>query len=431
MTKELRQAISLLQYSTIELTAFIQEQALENPLIELKEPSSSTLAEHVKEMREDVDEGGMIQDKNDSSPFDYLRIERLALSDYLIQQVRYLPLSKEELSWLYYFIYSIRDDGYLSRSLEDLQNDLEISTEEAEATLSRLQSLEPAGVGARSLQECLLLQLQRKKERDPLAETIVAHYMDLLAEKRWKQLSKELQVSLSDIQSAYDRIQQLDPRPGTHIGGEPTSYLIPDVTIEWVEGELAILLHDDYLPKISLNRQYQSLLLDSGNQEASQYVKQKYQQIQWLMKSIQQRQQTLLKVAEAILAHQRDFFTSKDGMLKPLTLREIAEEIGMHESTVSRATTNKYAQTPRGLFELKSFFSSSIQNGFGELTSSDSVKHYIKEVIASEEKQKPLSDQKIVSWLKEEKGITVSRRVIAKYRDELGIPSSNKRKRYE
>ncbi|BAB07282.1 RNA polymerase factor sigma-54 [Halalkalibacterium halodurans] len=430
MTNELRQAISLLQYSTVDLAAFIEEQALENPLIELKDRSDRVLSEHIRMMREERPEGEGTLDWSQSSPFDYLHVERLNLSDYLIQQARDLPLNKNEFEWLCYFIYSLRDDGYLSRSLHSLQADLGLTDQEAEKTLYHLQHLEPAGIGARSLQECLLLQLQRKKQRDPLAETIVEHYMELLAEKRWKMIADDLQISLADVQRVYDCIQQLDPRPGSQIGGEPTNYLVPDVTIDWVEGELTILLQDDYLPKITLNRQYQTLLTD-GEGEAAQYAKEKYHQMQWLVKSIQQRQQTLLKVTEAILRKQRAFFEEKEGALQPLTLREVAEEIGVHESTVSRATTNKYAQTPRGLLELKSFFVSSISSRFGEKgPSSDSVKKLVRKLVEEENKAKPLSDQKIAHLLKDQYNVEASRRVIAKYRDELGIPSSTKRKRY-
>ncbi|MDV2684211.1 RNA polymerase factor sigma-54 [Alkalihalophilus lindianensis] len=432
MTQELRQAINLLQYSTTDLSAFIHEQALENPLMDLQDQASIQTGSESSYIEGSISKTKSYQKSEDeASPIDYALIDQVSLSEHLISQAGEIALSKEREKQLHYFIFSLREDGYFCRSFTEVCNDLMISEEEGEDVLRILQSFDPAGVGARSLQECLYLQLKRLSNKAPLAEMIVMHHMEDLASKKWKALAAELDVTLADIQDVNDLIQTLDPRPGTQFSGEPTNYLIPDLSITWKDSELVVQLIDDSLPPIRLNRDYEKLLKQPNQAEASEYAKQKYQQIQWLLKSIEQRQQTIKKVAEAIVRHQRAFFESKNGVLKPLTLKDIAEEIEMHESTVSRATTHKYAQTPRGLYELKAFFTSSVKNGFGESTSSQSIKELIKELVANESKAKPLSDQKIVTWLESEKGITVSRRAIAKYRDELGIPSSAKRKRYE
>ncbi|MDV2886218.1 RNA polymerase factor sigma-54 [Alkalihalophilus pseudofirmus] len=432
MTQQLRQAINLLQYSTTDLSAFIHEQALENPLIDLQDQASMQAGSESSYIGASAPRSGSTRKSEDeASPIDYALVDHKSLSEHLVSQAGEIALSEELERQLQYFIFSLREDGYFCRPFEEVCSDLAISTEEGEDVLRILQSFEPAGVGARSLSECLLLQLKHLSNKAPLAEIIVSRHMEDLASKKWKTLAAELDVTMSDIQDVYDLIQTLDPRPGTQYSGEPTNYLIPDLSITWKNGELFVQLIDDSLPPIRLNRDYEQLLHRSNQAEATEYAKQKYQQIQWLLKSIEQRQQTIKKVAEAIVRHQRNFFESKSGVLKPLTLKDIAEEIDMHESTVSRATTHKYAQTPRGLYELKAFFTSSVKNGFGESTSSQSIKELIKELIAGESKQKPLSDQKIVTWLESEKGITVSRRAIAKYRDELGIPSSSKRKRYE
>ncbi|WP_100373988.1 RNA polymerase factor sigma-54 [Bacillus sp. FJAT-45037] len=431
MTQELRQAIHLLQYSTADLSAFIHEQALENPLIDLQDQASMQVRSESSYIGTGTERTRTYQKGDDASPIDYALVDQKSLSEYLIEQAGELSLTGEREKQLQYFIFSLRDDGYFCRPFEEVCADLLLGTEEGEQVLRVLQSFEPAGVGARSLQECLLLQLKRLVNKAPLAEVVVTDHMELLASKKWKQLASQLDVMIEDIQDVYDLIQTLDPRPGTQFSGEPTNYLIPDLSITYRGGELVVQLIDDSLPPIRLNRDYERLLHQSNQAEATEYAKQKYQQIQWLLKSIEQRQQTIKKVAEAIVCHQRDFFESKSGVLKPLTLKDIAVEIEMHESTVSRATTHKYAQTPRGLFELKAFFTSSVKNGFGESTSSQSIKELLKQLIAGESKAKPLSDQKIVTWMENEKGITVSRRAIAKYRDELGIPSSTKRKRYE
>ncbi|ARK32034.1 RNA polymerase factor sigma-54 [Halalkalibacter krulwichiae] len=423
MTQELRQAIHLLQYSAVELTNFIQEQALENPLLEVKERSKL----------EDYSFSTFTPNRNEehASPIDYAHVSRTSLFDHLLLQVQELRLSDKQKKEITYFVYSLREDGYLSRSLEEISEELSINIEEAEDALFTMQSFDPAGVGARDLQECLLLQLERLDSRNFLAEQVITHYMDAFAKRKWKDISLKLNVSLAEIQEVNDLIQTLDPRPGTQYIAEPVQFVKPELRIVPHEGDLLVHLEDELIPNVGLNHHYEKLLRQEGDQEASQYAKQKIQQVQWLMRSIQQRKQTIVKVGEAIARHQKEYFLNKNGALKPLTLKEIAEEIDVHESTVSRATTNKFADTPRGVIELKSLFSSGVQSGIGESTSSRSIKEWMKELIASENKQKPLSDAKIVAWLEKEKGTTVSRRAIAKYRDELGIPSSSKRKRFE
>jgi RNA polymerase sigma-54 factor len=421
MTHELRQAIHLLQYSATELSTFIQEQALENPLMEVKE--SQKLEEVSFSSFRNVSE-------DQASPIDYAHIDRTSLSDFLLNQLQDLRVSKKERKHITYFIYSLREDGYLSRPFEEICEELQISQREGENLLETLQHFDPAGVGARNLQECLLLQLQRMDDPNYIAEQIVMFHMEAFATRKWKEISQQLNITLAEVQEVNDLIKKLDPRPGTQYMSEPVQFVRPEIRIVPYEGGLLVHIEDDLIPSVGLNHHYEELLRSSEDDEASQYAKQKIQQVQWLMKSIQQRKQTIVKVGEAIARHQKEYFLKKDGVLKPLTLKEIADEIEVHESTVSRATTNKYADTPRGIIELKSLFSSAVQNGLGESTSSRSIKEWMKELIAAENKQKPLSDAKIVSWLQSEKGTTVSRRAIAKYRDELGIPSSSKRKRY-
>ena len=294
-----------------------------------------------------------------------------------------------------------------------------------------MQQFDPAGVGARDLKECLLLQLRRQEERNALAEVIVEKYMEKLANRKWHDLAKLLSVALIDIQEAFDYIQLLDPRPGTQYLAEPTHFVIPEIRIVLVEGEIIVQVVDDLFPQISVNDHYKQLLLTGQDQKAKKYAKQKIQQAQWLINSINQRKNTILKVGEAIARHQSDYLSSKNGVLKPLTLQEIAAEVDLHESTVSRATANKYAETPRGVLELKSLFSTAIENESGQTTSSQSIKRLIQFIINEENKQKPLSDAKIVKLLEEKHDIVISRRAIAKYRDELGILPSPKRKRYE
>ncbi|MDE5414113.1 RNA polymerase factor sigma-54 [Alkalihalobacterium chitinilyticum] len=431
MTKELRQAISLLQYSTTELTQYIQEQALENPLIELEDHFQAELLKREKQ-REDLDERQWESGyrEQEVSPLDFVSSDRYNLQDHLLYQAKFLNLDEQSYEILCYFILHVNGDGYLSEPVEKMVEELGISEEDGEDVLMVLQNMEPTGVGARNLQECLLLQLAKRKDRNILAEMIIENYMQMLAERRWKELSKELSVTLQEIQQVYDLIQTLQPRPGVNYSDDPPKYVQPDVTVEEIEGELVVLVHDDLLPRIQLNKQYQSLLHDKSS-DANEYVRKKYDQVKWLLKNIKQRQVTLYQVTDAIVRHQKEFFYKGAEALRPLTLKQIAEEIDVHESTVSRVTTNKYMQSPRGLFELKYFFTTALTNGNAGETSTSYAKEVIKSLIEKEDKRKPLSDQKIVDALKTQHEIELSRRAVAKYRDEMKIPSSSKRKRFE
>ncbi|WP_257008374.1 RNA polymerase factor sigma-54 [Bacillus sp. FJAT-45350] len=428
MTQQLRQAISLLQLSTLDLVTFVKEQAIENPLIELNDEMPQESGTTVIDREEISQDARPYEGDIQPSPFDFICNGRIGLTEHLINQIRLLPLKKKEIPFVEYIALSVSDDGYIHRTVEELAEELHLSVEETEKCLGIIQSLEPVGVGSRNLQECLLIQLRHREERNFLTEIIVEDYLDLLAEKRWKEISKSLSVTMHEIQEVYDEIQQLEPRPGSNFGNEPTKFIIPDVSIELVEGELIVIVNDDYLPTISMSREYRHMLKGKGKTEEVQFVKDKYEHMQWLVKSIQQRQQTLYRVTQAIVKHQREFFFHGAESLKPMTLKQIAEELDIHESTVSRTTTNKYAQTPRGLLELKYFFSSSLAN---EEKSTVFIKELIKDMVRDEDKRKPLSDQKIVKKLLEEQNIHISRRAIAKYREELNIPSSSKRKRFE
>ncbi|KIL50628.1 RNA polymerase factor sigma-54 [Jeotgalibacillus soli] len=429
MTQGLRQAISLLQYSLNDLSDFIQEQAMDNPLIELhdnarveagNEGYSGKSKEYAKRSVEDTNQA--------VSPFDYINMERRSLQEHLLNQICLLQISDMDYKLLSYFIYHINEDGYLSHTVEELCQELKVSDEKGKSLLTLIQELDPVGVGARNLQECLLLQLEKMPTRNRLAECIVAQHIAAFASKSWKSLSKELSVTLQEIQQVQDLIHTLQPRPGINYSSELPKYIVADVSVMESNGTFTVVINDELLPIIKLNHEYQSLLKQK-NVEAHQYLKEKYGELQWLQKSILQRHSTLYQVTKAIVDYQQDFFVKGPAALKPLTLKQIAEEIDVHESTVSRITSNKYVETPTGIVELKYFFSSSLIKQNNE-TSSTSVKELIKNLIDKEDKTKPLSDQKIVQMLEKKQQIQISRRAIAKYRDEMNIPSSPKRKRF-
>ncbi len=426
MTQGLAQAISLLQFSTVELTDFIQERSLENPLLEMEDHDSKDIFVD-RDFKRNTTIRYEEQDKQ-LSPLDFLTGEGESLQEHLIRQISLLNLSERMKKQVRYFIYHVNENGYFTEDVEELCLDLKITSTEGEQLLSLLQSLDPVGVGARNLQECLLLQLKRSPEKNELAEMIVAEYLEDFAKKRWKIISNKLSISLEEIQKVHDVIQQLQPRPGSSFSLDVPEYIAADVSVLEVDGELVVSVNDELIPKIQFQEQYKSLLKDK---EINSYVKEKYQELQWLIKSVNHRQLTLYRVAKAIVEKQRDFFYKGSEALKPLSLKDIAEDLEVHESTVSRITSNKYMETPQGIFELKYFFTHSLYtSSTASSTTASHIKKVMKQVIDQENKLKPLSDQKIVHILAEEHSIELSRRVIAKYRDELNIPSSSKRKRF-
>ncbi|SDH21272.1 RNA polymerase, sigma 54 subunit, RpoN/SigL [Alteribacillus persepolensis] len=435
MTQELRQAISLLQYSTLELSEYLEEQALENPMMEIEEPSHA--------MKEDIsyqmpvmwnDEPSEVQEQEEeqaSSPFDRIKDDRQRLADYLVQQIRFLSCSEQEKQMLMHMAGNVGDSGYLEGTYEDMKRVFSISETEYEDCVAMLQALEPAGIGARSLKECLLLQLERQVPRNHFAEWVVENHIEELAARKWKKVAKQADVTLQDIQQVYDDIQKLDPYPGSSFAvAEPPAHVYPDVYVEQDKEGLVVRLNNDSLPRIRMNRQYRHLLENPAEDEATEYAKKKYKQLVWLLKSIDQRQQTIRNITEAIVKFQREFFEFGPSALKPLTLKDVANEADVHESTVSRTTTQKYVQTPQGLFELKYFFTAGLNSGSGEQTSTSVIKSMLEKLVEEEDKRKPLSDQKIADYIKGDHDIAVSRRAVAKYRNELNIPSSSKRKRY-
>lgn len=416
MTKELSQAIALLQYSSLELVTFLQEQALENPLIEMDEYEPTLQMTKPKKTTEKKSENNnWIENVSKSTE---------TLQEHLAIELSFLPLSSYQRKIVEYINNNLDEGGYLRLSNEELAEQLTAPITEIEAAVSIVQNLDPPGVGARSLQECILLQLTKLGERNVVAETIIKEHFQLFAQKAFTKLAKELRIGVQEIQAIYDFIQTLQPRPGFAFQNEKPAYVIPDLSVEIVGKKCVVTVNDEYMPK--LNAHYENFLQKNDNQLQS-FLHDRYQQYQWLIKSLQQRKQTLIRVMNEIINKQPDFFTKGAAYLKPLTMREIAEPLEIHESTVSRAVKGKYIQTPFGILAMKDFFSSKLQDD----TSSAQVKQSIEALIQEENKQKPLSDKKIADLLEKDQGIIVSRRTIAKYRDQLGILPSSKRKRYD
>lgn len=444
MTPELRQAIQLLQFNSLELNQYIKSKIEENPLLEMENPTSQ-----IEEVRELSDESEIdwkelaekyddISYRNYSSPIDKDQEDynyeafttyNKTLKEFLIEQLNITFLDEKEYLIGDYIIENINENGYLDVDLEEIVRLTNSSMEEVEGVLKIIQSFEPTGVGARDLRECLLIQVKEKDDVDPIIVKIIEGYLDDIACNRIQKIAKELDIEVSRIQEICDFIKTLEPKPGRAFSDSGhVKYIIPDATIEEIEGEYVIIINDIASPRLNINSFYRNLLKTCKDHEATDFLSEKLNSALWIIKSIEQRKQTIYKVIESILKFQKEFFKNGEKALVPLTLKEVAEDIGMHESTISRATNGKYVQTPRGLFELKYFFSSGLPSSTGEI-SSTSIKSMIKQIIEEEDPRKPLSDQKIADILKE-KGASISRRTVAKYRDELNIPSSSMRKRY-
>ncbi|MEH7082791.1 RNA polymerase factor sigma-54 [Neobacillus drentensis] len=424
MTQELSQAIALLQYSAQELTAFLDDKALENPLLQVEHSN-------IKPMNPLIDRNRRKNQKVEKDWIEQIADKPFSLEEYLLSQLKITNLSAEQLTVIRHLIQNLDENGYFTGNLNEIAKKLRVMEDVVEECLAIIQTLEPAGIGARNLQECLLMQIYYLDPNNELAQKIISEYFIPFAEKKWKPIAKELKVTLKEIQDIFDQIQSLNPKPGTILGKETTTYIIPDAIVEQSGEGLTVRMSDESLPRISLNEQYYHKFKDQ-DQQVSRFLQDKLQDYNWIQKSIEQRKETLTKVIAKIIEKQETFFQKGSNNLVPMTMKEIAGELNIHESTVSRAVREKYVQTPYGTFPLKSFFTSTIQTvSDDENTSSTQVKKKISTLIENENKQKPLSDQDIVEQLKTEEGMVVSRRTVAKYRDQMGIPSSAKRKRFD
>lgn len=476
MTPQLQQAIRLLQLSTIELQQEIQNALDSNPLLELHEDydnNAATKAEtntddnrqddyetelsastvdinDVQNIPEDLPVDSAWDDiftgnsantntpDEDDEGFEARSTVAETLYDHLLWQVNLTPFTITDRTIAVCIIDSLDENGYLHSDLEDIleaaQNILpneDIELDEIVAVLHLIQQFEPSGVAARNLQECLTIQLKQLSEdtlhRDH-ALLIVNEHLDLLAAQDQQGLLKRTKFSESQLRAAVGLIQTLNPYPGGKIGQDENSYIIPDVVVSKQKNRWRVELNPDTAPKLRINTSYASLIRRADSSADNTYLKNHLQEARWFLKSLQSRHETLLKVATCIVEHQRAFLEQGPEAMKALVLRDIAEEVELHESTVSRVTSQKYMLTPRGLFELKYFFSSHVGTSSGGECSSTAIRAMIKKLVSQEDPRKPLSDNKIADLLQEQ-GIEVARRTIAKYRESLNIPSSSDRKR--
>ncbi|OXS61510.1 RNA polymerase RpoN-/SigL-like sigma 54 subunit [Bacillus sp. V-88] len=430
MTQQLSQAITILQYSTMELNAYLEAKQLENPLIQVEPPKQDSLFQ-----REPYTYKRKTGNPDHTVDwYEYVSVPTRTLADALSVQINLKSLTSFDRKILDELICSMDDNGYLRMDEPSFLQKHGLERAQLEDYIKRIQELEPAGIGARSLQECISLQLERKADVPPLVKMIVNNHFQSFAEKKWKAISKDLGVELKDIQQAADFIQHCNPRPGSKYSQHIAEYITPELVVNVIEGHtVAVSLHDGTTVNVTYNEEYTDFLKHHSDKEVQTYLQEKEQDFQWLLQSLRQRKQTILKVGKMLAEKQKSFFLEGPSAIQPLTLKQVADEIDVHESTISRAVKGKYMQTPFGIFELKYFFTSAIKSvnlEDSEAASARTVKNELRKLIDEEDKNKPLSDQKIVNLLLD-KGFDVSRRTIAKYRGQMGITSSTMRKRYE
>ena len=477
----LYQAMELLYMPLLDLEQHLKEEMAENPFLEMAEPEVQKEVELKEEAREEpangdvdweeilldgFDVGGRRAQYEERESLEPTAVEGHDLRDYLEEQLRYLTLSERESRMGEEIIGNIDDHGSLScplervvegvnawlvevrptaeanaRSIEDEEEreaelaELEVlfrpyELVEAEAMLEVIQGFDPPGVGARDVRESILIQLRQRGARNSPTYAIAENHFDALISHRWNDIARALGISAREVQDAADEISRLDPKPGTAYSDEPEHYVVPDLIVEKVEGEYMVFVNDTSLPRLRISRSYREVARDKRKftGENRDFIASKLNAANWMIQAIEQRRQTMLKVMGFIVDRQRDFFEKGVQYLKPLTLREVADHIEMHESTVSRVTNQKFAQTPRGVFSLKYFFSSGLSTTSGEDISARGVKDKIKGLVTDENQKKPLTDQAIVKLLKAD-GVNIARRTVAKYRDQLGILPARMRKR--
>lgn len=471
MTPQLQQAIRLLQLSTMDLQTEIQQTLEENPMLELDE--ETPVAEQEQENKSekeltqqdeqlDLDRSQDLPDElpvdsewediydvataginnaaqsADTNINDYLEnqsIEGDTLAEHLLWQLRNMSTSETDFAIGVAIIDAINDDGYLTESVEDIHSglvdEIEIEIDEVEAVLHRVQRFDPLGVGARDLKECLLLQLEQfDNSTEGLADIrmLIRDHLEQIGSRDYARLLKSTRLSEQRLQELITFIQSLNPKPGSTISPNRAEYIIPDIFVRKVHDEWVVSLNPEAAPKLRINPLYAGYVKKSGRDKDSSYMRNSMQEARWFLKSLQSRSDTLLRVGKAIVDRQRLFLEYGDEGMKPMVLRDIADELEMHESTISRVTTQKYMHTPRGVFEFKFFFSSHVSTADGGECSATAIRAMVKKLIENENPRKPMSDNKISAFLVKE-GINVARRTVAKYREAMSIPPSNERKR--
>ncbi len=460
MTPRLQQALKLLQVPTLELQQILKQEMIQNPLLEevdeLTESEDLAKEDSPEEKANEESEDPAEEDPIDWSEYmqdgaldrvyvpqqetsveflEKVPVTRTTLAESLLEQLHFLELSENDIRLAEFLVGSLDDRGWLATPLEEVAEATGESVERCEKVLQVIQALEPVGVGARDLRECLLIQLEARNERDTLPWRLIHDQFDNLVNRRFPEIARQLKVSAEEVQQAADAIATLNPKPGLQVSSEDPKYVVPDLVVERVNDDYLVMLNDRHLPRLRISAAYEGVMRDkkksectAGEAKTREYIQGKLNSARWLIQTIEQRRRTMIKVMNCIIREQREFFDKGIAFLRPLTLQQVARQIDMHESTVSRVCSGKYVQTPRGVFELKFFFSSGLETEDGEDVSARTARDIIRTLIDEEDKKEPLSDQRIAELL-HEKGLRIARRTVAKYREQLSILPARFRRR--
>jgi RNA polymerase sigma-54 factor len=443
LSPQMQQSLQLLQAPMMELRQLVAAELQVNPVLEEEYPSR-----HEDEPREAPESSAMNDEwqeyysqRASSEPWTAEALERRqhffdshtrppTLQQFLLEQLSGLTITPSEKGIALVIVGNVDDRGYLRATTEEIASQAGCLPGEVEGVLEKIQALDPAGVAARSLSECLFLQLKRSGRQYSIESRIVQHYLEELGRRRMPDIAKHLHVSVAEVQKAAEEISRLEPRPGRPFSSEEEQTIIPDVFIEPEADGYTVSLNNSEIPSLRIGNDYKDMLSGAGsNREVKEYLREKIRGGRFFIKCIEQRQHTLLNIAKEIVERQREFFDQGPAHLRPMTMSQVAQAVGVHETTVSRAVSGKYMSTPRGLFELKYFFTSGYTTSEGEAVSNESVRQAIAEIIKSEDPRKPLSDQDIVTTLSE-RGLPIARRTVAKYREQLGLLPSHLRKSF-
>ena len=447
MTPELIQAIQILQFNTQELESYVEEQLLVNPVLEQAAPEPQEVVVETKQKDDEFDwkeylnnrqyddisyrqwEDRSSEDKENT--YEQYTSSDVTLPEHLMFQLQFAAPKRDCRVVGKYIIESLDENGYMTSSVEEIMEATGATEEKVAKVLDIIHTFDPMGVGAKDLAECLTIQLKQMGQLTETFDRVINEHLEDLANNRLAVIAKDMGISIKEVQDMCDIIRTLEPKPGRSFAAQSDNrYIVPDVIVERVDDEYVVTINENSSPKLMVSSYYQKLLKEADKDDnLNKYLSDRVNSALWLIKSIEQRKQTIYNVVTAVVKHQKDFLDKGNKHMKTLTLKDIAEEVGIHESTVSRSINGKYLQCPRGVFEIKHFFSAGVAGSEGEGISSNSIKEFIKEIVDSEDPKSPCSDQKMVEMLKE-KGINISRRTIAKYRDEMHILSSSKRRRY-
>jgi RNA polymerase sigma-54 factor len=455
LAPQLQQSLLILQAPLLELRNLVQQEMETNPVLEelatdpnAEEPAEKP-AEIDKDFKEEFDQLAKLdsewrdymaqsssyssrsQEEEDKRQFFFDSIAtQETLQQHLMGQLNQTALDANDRKTAELIIGNIDDNGFLQTTPEEMAMNTGIPQEDFETILTLIQSFYPPGVGARDLRECLIIQLKRGGKQNSLEYKIISEHMPDLGKRRFPEIARRMGISVEQVQKCANNIAQLDPRPGQIFAAAPQNYVLPDVTVEKINGEYQVILNGEQIPHLRISNTYKDIMAQDGNgSEVKDYIRDKIRSGKFLIKSIHQRQQTISNIAHQIVSRQREFFDKGSAYLKPMTMVQIADVVGVHETTVSRAISGKYMATPQGVFEMKYFFTPGYQTASGESMSNTSVKEAIMDLVKSEDANSPLSDKEIVEILSE-RGIPIARRTVAKYRTELNILPSNMRRRY-